>query len=64
MSNQKKESGGGVKGLLGNKDAYQLTVVFVDGAPFHGPNVSMQQQREQEKMNVQIRKDLETAVEE
>lgn len=60
MASQKKDSGAGVKGLLGNKDAYKLTVVYVDGSPFHG----LQQQREQEKINTQIKADLETAVDE
>lgn len=57
---QKKDSGAGVKGMLGGKDVYQLTVVYVDAAPFHG----MQQQREQERINTQIIADLQVAVEE
>ena len=60
MAAQKKDSNAGVKGLLADKDSYQLTVVFVDGAPFHG----IQQQREQEKINTQIKADLQVAVEE
>lgn len=64
MATQKKDSGVGVQkkdqpvGPAANKDT--LTVVYVDGAPFHG----MQQQREQEKINTQIKADLEVVVEE
>lgn len=59
MSGNKKESGVGVKGMLGvgTKEAYQLTVVFVDGAPYNGIP-------DQQKMNTQIVADLQTAIEE
>ncbi|XP_067945661.1 mitogen-activated protein kinase kinase kinase 15-like isoform X2 [Watersipora subatra] len=57
MAAQKKDSSGGVKGLLDNKEPYTFTVVYVDGAPF-------QQQREQEKINKQIKADLQVAVDE
>lgn len=60
MSTGKKDSGAGVqKGMLGvgTKEAYQLTVVFVEGAPYNGIP-------DQQKMNQQIVLDLQTAVEE
>lgn len=66
MSAGKKDSGAGgggagVKGMLGvgtnTKEAYQLTVVFVEGAPYNGIP-------DQQKMNQQILTDLQTAVEE
>ena len=51
MSLGKKES----SSLLETKQ-YQLTVVYVDGAPYHGVP-------DQHKINAAIRADLQTAVE-